>query len=74
MLKMKSCCEKCDAATGLTALAYICSFECTFCAACTQAMEAVCPNCQGQLVARPTRTKAPAQALISQLKNKVFGA
>ncbi len=36
MLKMKSHCERCQAETGWTDEAYICSFECTFCVACTQ--------------------------------------
>lgn len=62
MLKMKTQCEKCGCATGLTAKAYICSFECTFCEACTAAMNAVCPNCQGNLVLRPTRIEKPASA------------
>jgi len=59
MLEMKKQCEKCGAATDLTGVAYICSFECTFCAACTKTMKSVCPNCSGNLVLRPTRTKSP---------------
>jgi hypothetical protein len=35
--------------------AYICSYECTFCPACKAAMNAVCPNCGGNLVERPRR-------------------
>jgi uncharacterized protein len=56
-LEMRTACEKCG--SGLTEhdLAYICSYECTFCAACTEAMAAVCPNCGGELVRRPTRGK-----------------
>ena len=38
-----------------TATAVICSFECTFCADCGAQMEHVCPNCGGELVARPKR-------------------
>ena len=34
--------------------AYICSFECTFCAAGAEAAHChVCPNCGGELVRRP---------------------
>ena len=74
MLKMKKQCEKCSTKTGLTDVAYICSYECTFCQACTETMGHVCPNCKGNLVLRPTRTKNPAQALVSQIKNKVLGS
>lgn len=70
---MKNCCEKCDAPTGLMGLAYICSFECTFCEACTGAMAGVCPNCQGQLVRRPTRKKKPAQVLAARIKGRMLG-
>jgi uncharacterized protein len=39
----------------------ICSFECTFCRDCaTAALAGSCPNCGGELVARPRR---PAAAL-----------
>ena len=43
---------------ALDADATICSFECTFCPACAEAMEHVCPNCGGELVARPKRAIA----------------
>lgn len=43
-------------------VAMICSYECTFCPACAQAMEQRCPNCGGELVARPRRKVAPAVA------------
>jgi hypothetical protein len=55
-LAMKAACEKCAVplpADGTNAR--ICSFECTFCAACTEAMHGICPNCGGELVARPRR-------------------
>ncbi|NYT61504.1 DUF1272 domain-containing protein [Alcaligenaceae bacterium] len=36
--------------------ARICSFECTFCATCADsALKGICPNCGGELVARPRR-------------------
>lgn len=59
MLEMKDGCERCG--EGLPAHlpgAFICSFECTFCAHCADAMDERCPNCGGELIDRPTRTKA----------------
>lgn len=73
MLKMKAHCEKCQAATPRDGLAYICSFECTFCATCTSAMGHVCPNCQGKLVERPPRTRAVAAVGLAQLRARLFG-
>ena len=55
MLEMRPTCERCSAPLAHDAEAFICSFECTFCAACTSAMGAVCPNCSGELVVRPRR-------------------
>jgi hypothetical protein len=37
------------------AMAYICSYECTFCSNCGTHMHFVCPNCGGELVRRPTK-------------------
>lgn len=54
-LKMKQRCQKCAASLLPDAEAYICSYECTFCATCTSAMARVCPNCDGELVCRPRR-------------------
>jgi len=42
--------------------ARICSHECTFCAACADAMDGRCPNCGGELVARPRRVARDAAA------------
>lgn len=56
-LEMKSVCEKCDAALASDGAACICSYECTFCGPCTDAMERVCPNCGGELLPRPRRLK-----------------
>lgn len=55
MLEMRTTCERCETALEPAGDATICSFECTFCPACAAAMEAVCPNCGGDLVARPKR-------------------
>ena len=56
-LEMRTHCERCDAALEQGGDARICSYECTFCPACTEAMAGVCPNCGGELVARPRRTE-----------------
>ena len=60
MLQMKPSCECCDVdLPAQQALARICSFECTFCEACaTDVLKGQCPNCGGELVARPTRSLA----------------
>lgn len=54
-LEMRTECEKCHAPLTPDGLARICSYECTFCAACATAMQNICPNCGGELVARPRR-------------------
>jgi hypothetical protein len=57
---MRRECERCDAALEDGGTAFICSYECTFCAACASAMDHVCPNCGGELVARPRRSEDAA--------------
>jgi uncharacterized protein len=57
-LEMRTRCERCDAPLSPEGDARICSYECTFCPACTEAMSAVCPNCGGELVTRPRRAPA----------------
>lgn len=61
MLEIRPNCECCnrDLAPDSDA-AYICTYECTFCAECAERMHFVCPNCAGDLVRRPLR---PAQQL-----------
>jgi len=57
VLEMRATCERCSAALDAdTDAARICSYECTFCAPCADEMNHVCPNCSGELVARPRRT------------------
>jgi hypothetical protein len=60
MLKMKPSCECCDKdLPAEQSGARICSFECTFCEACTTTVFAgTCPNCGGELVVRPSRSIA----------------
>jgi hypothetical protein len=53
---MRTTCERCAATLAAADEgAHICSFECTFCATCAQALDQVCPNCGGVLRPRPTR-------------------
>jgi uncharacterized protein len=54
-LEMRTHCERCGAALAADGDAHICSFECTFCSSCAAELDAVCPNCGGELVARPKR-------------------
>ena len=61
-LEMRATCEKCSAPTPHAAPAFICSYECTFCADCTAAMHRVCPNCGGELVPRPRRIPSKERA------------
>jgi hypothetical protein len=56
MLEMRPGCECCDRDLPPESPdARICTFECTFCGECATRLEGVCPNCGGNLVARPTR-------------------
>jgi hypothetical protein len=57
MLELRPTCEHCNTALPPNALdARICSYECTFCAACVERVLAnVCPNCGGGFVPRPIR-------------------
>lgn len=54
-LEMKEACERCAVPLPADGEAWICCFECTFCGPCADEMEAVCPNCGGELVRRPGR-------------------
>jgi hypothetical protein len=54
-LELREACERCGSALAPDGPATICSYECTFCVDCAAAMEDVCPNCGGELVARPRR-------------------
>ena len=54
-LEMRSSCERCGAELRPDGDAQICSYECTFCAACATDLDYVCPNCAGELVPRPRR-------------------
>lgn len=54
-LEMRAICEKCQRGVALDGPAFICSYECTFCDHCASEMGHTCPNCSGELVARPRR-------------------
>lgn len=57
MLQMRPDCERCGVDLPADQPgAFICSFECTWCAACAEAADEHCPNCGGELTDRPTRT------------------
>jgi hypothetical protein len=57
MLQLRPNCECCDKDLPPDSTeALICSFECTFCASCVATvLKGTCPNCGGELVARPRR-------------------
>ena len=55
MLDMKSRCERCHAHLPEEEIAFICSYECTFCANCTTWFQLHCRNCATELVRRPRR-------------------
>jgi hypothetical protein len=57
MLELRPNCECCDRDLPATSSeAFICTFECTFCATCALTiLNSQCPNCAGNLVARPSR-------------------
>ena len=56
-LELRPNCEYCDKDLAPNAHdARICSYECTFCAACVDArLQNVCPNCGGGFTPRPIR-------------------
>jgi hypothetical protein len=57
MLQLRPNCECCNRDLPPdSSEAMICSFECTFCGACAErVLKGKCPNCGGELVARPRR-------------------
>ena len=57
VLELRPVCEHCGKALPPNSTeARICSYECTFCAACVDdVLHDVCPNCGGGFVPRPIR-------------------
>ena len=64
MLDLRPNCECCDKDLPPDSTeARICSFECTFCSDCAEhPLQGKCPNCGGELLARPRR---PAEKLLN---------
>lgn len=60
MLELRPNCECCDKDLPPESKeAVICTFECTFCLSCSaEVLSHQCPNCGGNLVARPIRPVA----------------
>ena len=59
MLTLRPNCECCDVDLAPDAEARICTYECTFCPDCAdRRFGGICPNCDGDLVKRPTRPAA----------------
>ncbi len=67
MLELRPNCEYCDKDLAPDAPdARICSYECTFCAACVETcLSNVCPNCGGGFVARPVRPRVARRPEVS---------
>lgn len=58
MLEMRPDCEKCGVDLPADQPgAFICSYECTFCAPCSDKLDEICPNCGGDLLDRPMRSR-----------------
>ena len=60
MLELRPNCECCDRDLPPDSPeAMICTYECTFCRECVETtLHGVCPNCSGNLSARPIRPPA----------------
>jgi ribosomal-protein-alanine N-acetyltransferase len=69
MLELKETCELCaKLLTKKSTEAYICSYECTYCSSCaTEQLKLVCPNCNGELLKRPSR-KGSVEIWMQQVK------
>lgn len=60
MLQLRPNCECCNKdLPPQSTEARICTFECTFCAACADGvLQGICPNCGGELLRRPRRPES----------------
>jgi uncharacterized protein len=60
MLQLRPNCECCNKdLPPQSTEARICTFECTFCAACAEGvLQGICPNCGGELLRRPRRSES----------------
>ena len=68
-LEMRTTCEKCGASLAPDVEAFICSYECTFCPACSAGMRHTCSNCGGELLSRPRRwgTAVTPRTIVARL-------
>lgn len=74
MLDMRPDCERCGVDLPPdNGGAFICSFECTFCAVCADALDERCPNCGGELLDRPTRVGAALEKFPASAARKFKG-
>jgi len=73
MLQLRPNCECCDRDLPPDSTeARICPFECTFCQRCaSDVLAGTCPNCGGELVARPRRPGAKLTAFPASVE-RVF--
>lgn len=71
MLQLRPNCEYCDKDLPAAATdACICSYECTFCAACVETvLRNVCPNCGGGFERRPIRPSVERRPGVGLVKN-----
>ena len=78
MLALRPNCECCDRDLPADSPdARICTFECTFCAACAEGrFGGFCPNCTGNLVSRPIRppSRLARHPASTERVNKVHAA
>jgi uncharacterized protein len=65
-LEMRRECERCHTLLTINGIAFICSYECTYCERCGDALGYKCTNCGGELTRRPRRVKLrrPAAAAV----------
>ena len=53
-LEMRTECERCETALTDEGLAFICSYECTFCVRCAAEMDLACSSCRrGEVESHP---------------------
>lgn len=73
MLELRPNCECCDRDLPPSSdAARICTFECTFCADCADTrFFGACPNCGGDLVARPIRPESKLHRFPASLRRVV---
>lgn len=70
-LEMRRHCENCRTALDPGGVAYICSYECTFCRNCADLHGGKCPNCGGELVLRPRRSTTRSRERRTQTPRSV---